>query len=415
MPARRMTCHCYADEPKRCRCATNPAILSRLGTPESAFAASRPGGCFADHRRDRDPCAGHGTAGGRRRHRPRRTRVRAWRTVPAPRRGELVRLLGEELRAAKADLGRLVTLEAGKILSEGLGEVQEMIDICDFAVGLSRQLYGRTIATERADHRMMEMLASARRRAASFPRSTSRSRCGRGTPRWRWSAAIRWSGSRRKRRRSPRWRCRRCSSARQRRFGDAPAGLCEVLIGGRDTGEALVDDPRIAVVSATGSTAMGRAVGPRLAARFARAILELGGNNAAIVAPSADLDLAVRAVAFAAMGTAGQRCTTLRRLFVHADIYDRVLARLSRVYASVKVGDPREARHAGRPADRPRRLRRPWNGRWTRRAPPAAPCTAASASPGSAGRRPITCARRCAKCRRRPVRCCARPSRRSST
>jgi aldehyde dehydrogenase (NAD+) len=128
-----------------------------------------------------------------------------------------------------------------------------------------------------------------------------------------------------------------------RRFGDAPAGLSAILIGGHDVGEALVDDGRVALVSATGSTAMGRAVGPRLAARFARAILELGGNNAAIVAPSADLDLAVRAIAFAAMGTAGQRCTTLRRLFVHDDVYGRLVPRLSQVYASVKVGDPRQA------------------------------------------------------------------------
>src|SRR5690242_7137029 len=264
-----------------------------------------------------------------------------WRDVPAPRRGELVRLLGEELRAAKADLGRLVTLETGKILSEGLGEVQEMVDICDFAVGLSRQLYGRAIATERAQHRMMEtwhpLGVCGVISAFNFPVAV-----------WSWNAALAlvcgdpvvWK---------PSEKAPLTALAVQalvgraiRHFGDAPAGLCEVLVGGRELGKALVDDRRVAVVSATGSTTMGRAVAPRLAARFARAILELGGNNAAIVAPSADLDLALRAVAFAAMGTAGQRCTTLRRLFVQDRIYDAFLARLSRVFASVKVGDPRQ-------------------------------------------------------------------------
>jgi aldehyde dehydrogenase (NAD+) len=266
----------------------------------------------------------------------------AWRTVPAPRRGELVRLLAEELRAAKDDLGRLVTLETGKIVSEGLGEVQEMIDICDFAVGLSRQLYGRTIATERAQHRMMEswhpLGVCGIICAFNFPVAV-----------WSWNAALAlvcgdpvvWK---------PSEKAPLTALATQavvaralRRFGDAPAGLCGLLIGGRDIGEALVDDRRIAVLSATGSTAMGCSVGPRLAARFARPILELGGNNAAIVAPSADLDLAVRAIAFAAMGTAGQRCTTLRRLFVHDAVHDTLVRRLSRIYASAKVGDPRAA------------------------------------------------------------------------
>ena len=253
-----------------------------------------------------------------------------------------MRILAEELRAAKDDLGRLVTLETGKIVSEGLGEVQEMIDICDFAVGLSRQLYGRTIATERADHRMMEtwhpLGVCGVISAFNFPVAV-----------WSWNAALAfvcgdpvvWKPSEK----TPltALATQAVVERAMRRFGDAPDGLSEVLIGGRDVGEALVDDARVAVVSATGSTAMGRAVGPRLAARFARAILELGGNNAAIVAPSADLDLAVRAIAFAAMGTAGQRCTTLRRLFVHDNIYDRLVPRLAQVYASVKVGDPREA------------------------------------------------------------------------
>jgi len=316
-------------------------VLARLGVAETAFAA---GGLAA-----RSPITGELIA-----HVAETTRddasaaigraaqaFGAWREVPAPRRGEFVRLLGEELRAAKADLGRLVTLETGKIVSEGLGEVQEMIDICDFAVGLSRQLYGRTIATERAAHRMMEtwhpLGVCGVISAFNFPVAV-----------WAWNAALAlvcgdpvvWKPSDK----TPLTAIatQAIVARAMRRFGDAPAGLSEVLIGGRDVGEMLVDDSRVAIVSATGSTAMGRAVGPRLAARFARAILELGGNNAAIVAPSADLDLALRAIAFAAMGTAGQRCTTLRRLFVADAIYQPFLARLSQVYASVKVGDPRD-------------------------------------------------------------------------
>ena len=266
----------------------------------------------------------------------------AWRTVPAPRRGELVRLLGEELRAAKADLGLLVTLEAGKVGSEGAGEVQEMIDICDFAVGLSRQLYGCTMATERAEHRMMEtwhpLGVCGVISAFNFPVAV-----------WSWNAALAlvcgdavvWKPSEK----TPLTALATHAIAQRAlaRFGDAPAGLLELLIGQRDIGELLVDDPRVAVLSATGSTAMGRQVAPRLAARFARAILELGGNNAAIVAPSADLDLALRGIAFAAMGTAGQRCTTLRRLFVHASVYDALVPRLAKVYSNVQVGDPRTA------------------------------------------------------------------------
>jgi aldehyde dehydrogenase (NAD+) len=264
----------------------------------------------------------------------------AWRSVPAPRRGELVRLLGEELRAAKADLGRLVTLEAGKIPSEGAGEVQEMIDICDFAVGLSRQLYGLTLATERAEHRMMEswhpLGVCGVISAFNFPVAV-----------WSWNAALAlvcgdavvWKPSEK----TPLTALATHAIAQRAlaRFGDAPEGLLELLLGQRAVGEVLVDDHRVAVLSATGSTAMGRQVAPRLAARFARAILELGGNNAAIVAPSADLDLALRAIAFSAMGTAGQRCTTLRRLFVHDSVYDALVPRLAKVYGSVQVGDPR--------------------------------------------------------------------------
>jgi aldehyde dehydrogenase (NAD+) len=245
------------------------------------------------------------------------------------------------LRAAKPDLGRLVTIETGKLLSEGLGEVQEMVDICDFAVGLSRQLYGRTIATERPDHRMMEVWhplgVCGVISAFNFPVAV-----------WSWNAALAlvcgdpvvWKPSEK----TPLTALAVQAIVERaiNRFGDAPEGLSSVLIGGRDLGEVLVEEPRVAVVSATGSTAMGRAVAPRLAARFARAILELGGNNAAIVAPSADLDLALRAVAFAAIGTAGQRCTTLRRLIVHDEVHDALLRRLSQVYASVRIGDPRE-------------------------------------------------------------------------
>ncbi len=263
----------------------------------------------------------------------------AWRKVPAPRRGEFVRLLGEELRAAKADLGRLVTIEAGKIVSEGLGEVQEMIDICDLAVGLSRQLYGLTMGSERADHRLQEQWHPAGVvgviSAFNFPVAV-----------WSWNAALAfvcgdsvvWKPSEK----TPLTALAVQSLVERAaaKFGDAPAGLSSVIVGGRDVGEALVEDERVPVVSATGSTAMGRIVGQKVAARFGRAILELGGNNASIVAPSADLDLALRAIAFGAMGTAGQRCTTLRRLIVHEGVYDALVQKLRRVYASVSIGNP---------------------------------------------------------------------------
>ncbi|PDT80815.1 aldehyde dehydrogenase family protein [Sinorhizobium sp. BJ1] len=262
-----------------------------------------------------------------------------WRLVPAPKRGELVRLFGEELRAAKADLGRLVSIEAGKIPSEGLGEVQEMIDICDFAVGLSRQLYGLTIATERPGHRMMEtwhpLGVIGIISAFNFPVAV-----------WAWNTVLAlvcgnsvvWKPSEK----TP-LTALAAQSILERalnRFGDAPADLAQVLIGDRTVGEVLVDHPKVPLVSATGSTRMGREVGPRLAKRFARAILELGGNNGGIVCPSADLDMALRAIAFGAMGTAGQRCTTLRRLFVHDSVYDQLVPRLKKAYASVSVGNP---------------------------------------------------------------------------
>jgi aldehyde dehydrogenase (NAD+) len=315
------------------------AILTRLGVPHGAFGegltAVSPitGEAIAPVRATRADEASAAIA--------RATAAFArWRMVPPPRRGEFVRILGEELRAAKDDLGLLVTLETGKILSEGRGEVQEMIDICDFAVGLSRQLYGRSIASERAEHRMMEtwhpLGVCGVISAFNFPVAV-----------WAWNAALAfvcgdpvvWKPSEK----TPltALAAQALVELARRRCGEAPDGLCEVLIGGRELGTALVDDGRVALVSATGSTPMGRAVAPRLAARFARAILELGGNNAAIVTPSADLELALRAIAFAAMGTAGQRCTTLRRLFVHDDIYSPLMTRLSAVYASVNIGDPR--------------------------------------------------------------------------
>ncbi len=269
-----------------------------------------------------------------------------WRNLPAPRRGELVRLFGAQLRQHKATLAALVTLEAGKVSSEGEGEVQEMIDICDFAVGLSRQLHGLTIASERPGHRMMEQWhplgVVGVISAFNFPVAV-----------WSWNAALAlvcgnsvlWK---------PSEKTPLTALATQALFdaalvqfvaagGEAPAYLSQVLIGLAQVGEALVDDTRVALVSATGSTRMGRAVAPRVAARFGRCLLELGGNNAIIVAPSADLDLAVRGILFGAYGTAGQRCTTTRRVIAHASVHDALAARLERARASLKVGDPREA------------------------------------------------------------------------
>lgn len=264
----------------------------------------------------------------------------AWRVVPAPRRGELVRLLGEELRAHKEALGQLVSLEVGKILEEGRGEVQEMIDICDFAVGLSRQLYGLTIASERPGHRMMEtwhplgptLVISA----FNFPVAV-----------WSWNAALAlvcgnpviWKPSEK----SPltALACLRLFERVVARFGDdAPADLLQVALGDRSLGQRLADDPRVPLVSATGSCRMGRELAPRVAARLGRSLLELGGNNAMIVAPSADLELAVRAAVFSAVGTAGQRCTSLRRLLVHESIREELTERLARAYRAVRVGDP---------------------------------------------------------------------------
>ncbi|GAA2629604.1 L-piperidine-6-carboxylate dehydrogenase [Streptomyces vastus] len=261
-----------------------------------------------------------------------------WRTTPAPRRGELVRRLGELLREHKSDLADLVTIEAGKIRSEALGEIQEMIDICDFAVGLSRQLYGRTIASERPGHRLAEtwhpLGVVGVISAFNFPAAV-----------WSWNTAVAlvcgdaviWKPSEL----TPliSLACDRLLARAADEVG-SPGEVHRLLLGDRTVGEKLVDDPRVALVSATGSTRMGREVGPRVAARFGRSLLELGGNNATIVAPSADLDLAIQGIVFAAAGTAGQRCTTLRRLIVHRDIADAVVERLTAAYQKLPIGDP---------------------------------------------------------------------------
>ncbi len=270
-----------------------------------------------------------------------------WRAVPAPRRGELIRILGEVLREHKADLAELVTWEAGKITQEALGEVQEMIDICDFAVGLSRQLYGLTIASERPGHHMREtwhpLGVVGVISAFNFPVAV-----------WSWNTALAivcgnaviWKPSEK----TPltALACQALFDKAVARFGaEAPANLSQLVIGDREAGNVLVEDARVALISATGSTRMGQEVGPKVAARFGRTILELGGNNAMILAPSADLKLALRAILFSAVGTAGQRCTTLRRLIVHKSLKDEVVASLKVAYQQVKIGNPFEANLLG--------------------------------------------------------------------
>ncbi|WP_034300336.1 aldehyde dehydrogenase family protein [Herbaspirillum sp. RV1423] len=271
----------------------------------------------------------------------------AWRQVPAPVRGELVRLLGEVLREKREALGLLVSLEAGKIRSEGIGEVQEMIDICDFAVGLSRQLHGLTIASERPGHRMMEtwhpLGVCGVITAFNFPVAV-----------WAWNAALAlvcgnsvvWKPSEK----TPVTALavqalmqQAAARMEQQRPGTVPAALCGLLIGGAQAGAALSASPDIALVSATGSVAMGRKVAVTVAQRLGRSLLELGGNNAMIVAPTADLDLALRAIVFSAVGTAGQRCTSLRRVFIHRSLFDKLCGDIERVYADIRVGDPLEA------------------------------------------------------------------------
>src|SRR3954464_15371798 len=261
-----------------------------------------------------------------------------WRTTPAPVRGALVARLGELLVEHKDDLATLVTIEAGKITSEALGEVQEMIDICEFAVGLSRQLYGKTIASERPGHRLMEtwhpLGVVGVITAFNFPVAV-----------WSWNTAIAlvcgdtvvWKPSEL----TP-LTALACQALIERAAMDvgAPAEVSRLIQGGREVGERLVDDPRVALLSATGSVRMGQQVGPRVAQRFGKALLELGGNNAAIVTPSADLDLAVRGIVFSAAGTAGQRCTSLRRVIAHRSVAAELVARIKAAYDTLSVGDP---------------------------------------------------------------------------
>lgn len=265
---------------------------------------------------------------------------RSWRLVPAPLRGQLVKRLGQLIAEHKEHLADLVGIEAGKIRSEALGEVQEMVDICDFAVGLSRQLYGRTMPSERVGHRLQEVWhplgVVGVISAFNFPVAV-----------WSWNTAVAlvcgdpvvWKPSEL----TP--LCALGCDAllrRAMRETGAPEGLHRLVLGGREVGEALVDDPRVALVSATGSTRMGREVGPRVAARFGRSLLELGGNNAVILAPSADLDVAVDSIVFAAAGTAGQRCTSLRRLIVHESLVDAAVPRLAAALDRLPAGDPFE-------------------------------------------------------------------------
>jgi aldehyde dehydrogenase (NAD+) len=264
-----------------------------------------------------------------------------WRKIPAPRRGEFVRRVGDAFRRRKADLAALVTLEVGKIPSEAAGEVQEVIDICDFAVGLSRQLYGLTIASERPMHRMMEQWhplgAIGVITAFNFPVAV-----------WGWNAMLAWvCGD------AVVWKpsekaslcamaCQRIVEEVIRESGDVPEAISRLVIGRSDVGQAIAQSEKLPLVSATGSVKMGRAVAETVGRRLGRSLLELGGNNGMILAPSADLELAIRAITFAACGTAGQRCTTLRRLIVHESIRRKVVDRLAAIFEKLKVGDPRE-------------------------------------------------------------------------
>ncbi len=263
-----------------------------------------------------------------------------WRATPAPARGRVVKRLGELLALHKDDLATLISLEVGKITSEARGEVQEMIDICDFAVGLSRQLYGRTMPSERPGHRLMEtwhpLGVVGVISAFNFPAAV-----------WSWNTAIAlvcgdpviWKPSER----APLTAlASHAVLSRAIADCDAPADLSQVLVGGADLGRSLVDHPGVALLSATGSTRMGQAVGPRVAERFGRSLLELGGNNAAIVSATADLDLTTRGVVFSAAGTAGQRCTTMRRVIAHSSVVDDLTDRLVAAYGRLPIGNPLE-------------------------------------------------------------------------
>ena len=264
----------------------------------------------------------------------------AWRDTPAPVRGELVRRIGNAFREHQADLAHLVTLEVGKITAEARGEVQEVIDICDFAVGLSRQLYGKTIASERPGHRLAEYWHPLGPvgviTAFNFPVAV-----------WAWNAMVGlvcgdpiiWKPSEK----APLCAIA-CQSLVQRvieQTPGTPAGISNLVIGRADVGQALAASPLVPLVSATGSVPMGRAVAQTVAARLGRTLLELGGNNGLVVAPSADLELAVRSIVFAAAGTCGQRCTTLRRLIAHESIADELRDRILSVYSRLRIGDPR--------------------------------------------------------------------------
>jgi len=261
-----------------------------------------------------------------------------WSTTPAPVRGALVKRFGELLTDHKSDIAELITLEVGKVSSESLGEVQEMIDICDFAVGLSRQLYGRTMPSERPGHRLSEQWLPLGVvgviSAFNFPAAV-----------WSWNAALAitcgdpviWKPSEL----AP-LTALACSAVFDRAALEcgAPADLNQVLLGDTAVAERLVAHDAVPLISATGSTRMGRAVAPIVAARFGRSILELGGNNAAVVAPSADLELAVRGIVFSAAGTAGQRCTSMRRVIAHHDVVDELAERLIAVYQRLPIGSP---------------------------------------------------------------------------
>jgi aldehyde dehydrogenase (NAD+) len=269
-----------------------------------------------------------------------------WRAIPAPKRGEIVRQFGDKLRAKKAMLGKLVSYEMGKSYQEGLGEVQEMIDICDFAVGLSRQLYGLTIQSERGNHRMMEQwhplgvvgIISA----FNFPVAV-----------WAWNTALAWiSGD------TCIWKPSEktplCSIACQHIWNEVakenklPEGISCIINGDYKVGEYLTMDHEVPLISATGSTRMGKIVGVKVAERFGRSILELGGNNSIIVTPNADLDMTIIGAVFGAVGTAGQRCTSTRRLIIHESIFDKVKDKLVKAYAQLKIGDPlNEGNHVG--------------------------------------------------------------------
>ena len=271
-----------------------------------------------------------------------RSAFHAWQIIPAPKRGEIVRQLGNALREAKRDLGRLVTLESGKIVAEGQGEVQEMIDICDFAVGLSRQLYGLTIASERPQHRMLEQWhplgVVGIITAFNFPVAV-----------WSWNSALAavcgdatvWKPSSQ----TPLTAIATIKIAeRICRANEVDPAIFSLVIGdGATVGERLINDARVPLISATGSTKMGRHVGAAVTHRLGRTLLELGGNNAIIVTPSADLDLATSAILFGAVGTAGQRCTTTRRIIVHESIRKEVTRRLFEAYGQVRIGNPLEA------------------------------------------------------------------------